>query len=515
MTQLKDTLLIVDDDASQLSVIAAIFEEQGFRVRTAPNGQSALLLLKSQPVSVLITDLKMPGMDGLSLLRACREINPGLEAVILTAHANTTTAFQAAKLGACHYIEKPYDIQQLTHAVQEAISRSSKGALRASAQSPSTVEVGRRSPYENIIGTSPKMQQVFHLVERAANSKATVLIRGESGTGKELIARALHQNSPRKDRPFVALNCGAIPETLLESELFGHEKGAFTGAIIQKKGRFELADQGTLFLDEIGHLSPALQVKLLRVLQEREFERIGGTKTVKVDVRVIAATNVDLERAVADQSFREDLYYRLRVIEIWLPPLRDRRDDLPALAHYLIQRYNAQNGKHITTLSADAWNLLYEHSWPGNVRELENAIERAIVLSDSHADTIHADLIAPNLALRKAVDKEQRAADTPAIAADLSWHLPERNGGNGRHGGNGHADEVDSIFEQTVNATERRLLLKALEETNGNLTRAATKLGLSLRSMRYYMKKHSISKHNWLPMLRQESDLLHRGKSSS
>ncbi|MCS6858953.1 MAG: sigma-54 dependent transcriptional regulator [Abditibacteriales bacterium] len=506
MTSPKDTLLIVDDNPSDLSVTAAIFEEQGFRVRTAPNGQSALLLLKSQPVNVLITDLKMPGMDGLSLLRACRQIRPDLEAVILTAHSTPTTAFQAAKLGACHYIEKPYDIKELTSAVQEAIRRSAHGALRPSAQAPSNVEVGRRSPYENIIGSSPKMQKVFQLVARAANSKATVLIRGESGTGKELIARALHQNSPRKDRPFVAINCGAIPDTLLESELFGHEKGAFTGALIQKKGRFELADQGTLFLDEIGHLSPALQVKLLRVLQEREFERIGGTKTIKVDVRVIAATNVDLERAVANHTFREDLYYRLRVIEIWLPPLRERREDLPDLVHYLIQRYNAQNGKRITTLSADAWNLLYEHSWPGNVRELENAIERAIVLSDSHADTIDTDLLAPNLALRRTTLQAPHPAPLPAAAAD--WFFPslEGNEGNGSSDDNECPDVTDSIFERAVNATERRLLLKALEQTNGNLTRAAAKLGLSLRSIRYYMKKHAISKQNWLPLLRQEQE---------
>jgi DNA-binding NtrC family response regulator len=483
-------------------VIAAIFEEQGFRVRTAPNGQSALLLLKSQPFSVLITDLKMPGMDGLRLLRACREIHPGLEAVILTAHANATTAFQAAKLGACHYIEKPFDVQQLTRAVTEAIARGgSKGAFRTSSQPFPAMDIVRRSPYENIIGESPKMTQVFNLVERAARSKATALIRGESGTGKELIARALHQNSDRVTRSFVALNCGAIPETLLESELFGHEKGAFTGAVIQKKGRFELADQGSLFLDEIGHLSPSLQVKLLRVLQEREFERVGGTKTVKVDVRVIAATNVDLERAVAESAFREDLYYRLRVIEIWLPPLRERLEDLPTLVYYLVQRYNVQNDKHITNLTADAWNLLYEHTWPGNVRELENAIERAIVLSDSHADTIHADLIAPNLSLRKTSLRGRALEERLSETVDAFMDKDSYHEGNGHHG---LPDEENSVFQQTVNSTERRLLLKALEETNGNLTRAAAKLGLSLRSIRYYMKKHTISKHNWLPMIRED-----------
>jgi transcriptional regulator with GAF, ATPase, and Fis domain len=340
-----------------------------------------------------------------------------------------------------------------------------------------------RALFPHIVGASAKMQEVFRLIERAAPSKATVLIRGESGTGKELVARALHQRSARSAEPFVAMNCGAIPETLLESELFGHERGAFTGATMQRKGRFELAAGGTLFLDEIGHLSPALQVKLLRVLQEREFERVGGTQTIKVDVRVIAATNVDLERAVADGAFREDLYYRLRVIEIFLPPLRERMEDLPALARYFLQRHNERNNKRISDLSAEAWGWLSRQAWQGNVRELENAIERAVVLSDSHADTISADLMDSSLRAQntKGDDRQRAAGKTQQV--------------------NVH-DATGSTFEQVINATERRLILKALAEANGNQTRAATRLGLSLRSLRHYMQKHGITKHNWLAMFR-------------
>lgn len=356
-----------------------------------------------------------------------------------------------------------------------------------------------RAPFFPIIGTSAKMQEVFRLIERAAPSKATVLIRGESGTGKELIARALHQRSARAGKPFIAVNCGALPETLLESELFGHERGAFTGATRQRKGRFELADGGTLFLDEIGHLSPALQVKLLRVLQEREFERVGGTQTIKVEVRIIAATHVDLERAVAGGTFREDLYYRLRVIEIYLPPLRERLEDLPALVHHCLRRYGEQNAKRITGLSAEAWDLLYAHPWSGNVRELENTLERAIVLADPHTDILSADLIAPSLCPPQRREEKRRAEETDP----LRWR---------------REDTTASLFQQVVGATERRLILQALEATGGNLTQAAARLGLSLRSVRYYMKKHSLSKQNWLMRREEErqkphsSSLLHQSR---
>ncbi|MCL6630140.1 MAG: sigma-54 dependent transcriptional regulator, partial [Armatimonadetes bacterium] len=354
------------------------------------NGRKALDVVSSEPdVNVMICDLIMPDLNGVEVLKSAKEINPQLSVVMITAHGTIKTAVDAMKLGAFDYITKPFDMDEIKLVVKNAAERSELLEENIHLKQ----ELKSRYSFEGIIGSSSKMQEVFKIVERVANSNATVLIRGESGTGKELIARAIHYNSPRAAKPFIAVSCAALPETLLESELFGYEKGAFTGAVGQKAGRFELAHQGTLFLDEVPEISPPVQVKLLRVLQEREFERVGGTKTIKVDVRLIAATNRDLEQLVAEGHFRPDLYYRLQVIQVFLPPLRERTEDIPLLVQHFIEKYNKENGKFVKGVTDETMDLLMKYRWPGNVRELENVIERGVVLADANEDLITPDLL--------------------------------------------------------------------------------------------------------------------------
>lgn len=384
------SILIVDDEPNIRRVLSAVFEKAGYQVYTAENGKKALDIISTeQNLDVVLCDLIMPDLNGVEVLKTAREINPRLSLIMITAHGTIKTAVDAMKLGAFDYITKPFDMDEIKLVVKNALERSQLLVENTQLKQ----ELKSRYRFDEIVGNSGKMQEVFKIIERVANSNATVLIRGESGTGKELVARAIHYNSPRASKPFIAVSCAALPETLLESELFGHEKGAFTGAVGQKAGRFELAHQGTLFLDEIPEISPAVQVKLLRALQEREFERVGGTKTVKVDVRLIAATNRDLEQLVADGQFRADLYYRLQVIQIFLPPLRERREDIPALVEHFIAKFNAQNNKNIRYATKEAMDLLMNYSWPGNVRELENAIERAVVLTDADSDLIEPDVL--------------------------------------------------------------------------------------------------------------------------
>lgn len=384
------TLLIVDDEPNIRRVLTAVFEKAGYRVLTAENGRKALDVVSSEPdVNVMICDLIMPDLNGVEVLKSAKEINPQLSVVMITAHGTIKTAVDAMKLGAFDYITKPFDMDEIKLVVKNAAERSELLEENIHLKQ----ELKSRYSFEGIIGSSSKMQEVFKIVERVANSNATVLIRGESGTGKELIARAIHYNSPRAAKPFIAVSCAALPETLLESELFGYEKGAFTGAVGQKAGRFELAHQGTLFLDEVPEISPPVQVKLLRVLQEREFERVGGTKTIKVDVRLIAATNRDLEQLVAEGHFRPDLYYRLQVIQVFLPPLRERTEDIPLLVQHFIEKYNKENGKLVKGVTDETMDLLMKYRWPGNVRELENVIERGVVLADANEDLITPDLL--------------------------------------------------------------------------------------------------------------------------
>jgi len=396
----KKSVLIVDDEPNIRRVLSAVFAKAGYEVFTAENGKKALDVISTEPsLDVMLCDLVMPDLNGVEVLRSAREINPRLSVVMITAHGTIKTAVDAMKLGAFDYITKPFDMDEIKLIVKNALERSRLLTENIHLKQ----ELQSRYRFDGIIGASRKMQEVFKIVERVANSNATVLIRGESGTGKELIARAIHYNSLRRDKPFIAVSCAALPETLLESELFGYERGAFTGAVGQKAGRFELAHHGTLFLDEIPDISPAMQVKMLRVLQEREFERVGGTKSVRVDVRLLAATNRDLERAVANGEFRPDLYYRLQVIQIFLPPLRERREDIPALVERFIEKFNKDNSKNVEFASSEAVDLLMKYSWPGNVRELENAIERGVVLADADSDAITPDLLPVSI---------QAAADT-------------------------------------------------------------------------------------------------------
>lgn len=382
-------LLVVEDQAGHRRVLEAHFSKS-YRVFTAEHGARALEIAAQHPIHLAIIDLILPGtLSGLEVLQQVLELHPHAMVILITARPTVRTAVQAMKEGAFDYVEKPIDLEELKAKVDSAAEKYRQIAqtVQVSQQPGDTLDL------TGIIGNSAPMQEVYKLIRQVAASNATVLLRGESGTGKELVARAIHRNSSRAKGPFVAVSCAALPETLLESELFGHEKNAFTGATSQKQGRFELAHQGTLFLDEIAEISPAVQVKLLRVLQEREFERLGGTKPIKVDVRLIAATNKDLKQLVERKAFREDLYYRLHVIEIYLPPLRERREDIPLLVEHFLNRFNQQNGRRLKGATPEAMELLMRYDWPGNVRELENTVERAVVLSDPDAEWLTPELL--------------------------------------------------------------------------------------------------------------------------
>lgn len=386
------SILIADDEPNIRRVLEATFQREGYEVMTAESGKKALDILKAnQSTDVLISDLIMPDINGVELLEIVRDTNPSVSVVMITAHGTIKTAVDAMRLGAFDYVTKPFDVDELKTLVKKAIER------RQIASPDSTVKEKLKNAYkfDRIIGASPRMKEILEVVGRVANSRASVLIRGESGTGKESIARAIHFNSPRANNSLVAVACIALSENLLESELFGHEKGSFTGALAQKAGRFEMAHRGTLFLDEIGDIPHPVQMKLLRVLQEREFERVGGSKTIKVDVRLITATNQDLEDLVRKGDFREDLLYRLKVVEIVLPPLRERKEDIPALVAHFVERYGQEDGRSITGAGKDFLKAFEAYSWPGNIRELENAIERACVLADPGARELTADLLPP------------------------------------------------------------------------------------------------------------------------
>lgn len=394
-------MLVADDEPSIRRVLEAIFTKDGYRVHIAENGRKALDVAGKEPISVLITDLIMPDMNGVDLLKKVREKRPDVVVIMVTAYGTIKTAVDAIRYGAAEYITKPFDVDEIRAVVARAVQARQNEAVPA-AQRPAEARGRQGAPSRGpsrsdekqmILGKSAPMQEVWEVVRRAAASRATVLIRGESGTGKELVARALHQQSDRASGPFVAVSCAALPETLLESELFGHEKNSFTGAVNQRIGRFEMANDGTLFLDEIGDISASVQIKLLRVLQERAFERIGGSQTVKVNVRVVAATNADLEGLSAEGKFRSDLYYRLHVIQITMPPLRDRVEDIPDLAQEFLRRFAVENSRIPMSLAADALAVLERYPWPGNVRELENVMERCVVMSEPDASSVTVDLL--------------------------------------------------------------------------------------------------------------------------
>ena len=373
-----ETILIVDDEKNYLLVLEALLVDAGYEVITCDNAREALEVTTSHDLDLVITDMRMPGVDGMEFLAQLRGLQPEIPVIMMTAYATVEKAVEAMKRGAFDYVTKPFKNEELILTIRKALEMHRlKQENRLLSQ-----ELQERFKFGNIVGKSKLMRQLYEIIEKVAQTRASVLITGESGTGKELIARAIHFNSPRSDKPFVSVNCSALPETLLESELFGHERGAFTGAVTRRRGRFELAHSGTLFLDEVGDMSPALQVKLLRVLQEMRFERVGGTATLQVDARLVAASNRDLKREVEFRRFREDLYYRLKVVHINVPPLRERRDDIPLLVHHFLRKVARANGLPVKNLSHEALKYLYQYDWLGNVRELENVIERAVILCE-------------------------------------------------------------------------------------------------------------------------------------
>ncbi|UCG13839.1 MAG: sigma-54-dependent Fis family transcriptional regulator [Deltaproteobacteria bacterium] len=375
-----ETILIVDDEKNYLLVLEALLTDVGYEVITTDSAKDALGLTETHDLDLVITDMRMPGLDGMEFLARLRSRQPELPVIMMTAYATVEKAVEAMKRGAFDYITKPFKNEELKLTIRKAIEMH-----RLMQQNRLlSQELQERFRFDNIVGKSKVMRQVYEVIEKVAQTRASVLITGESGTGKELIARSIHFNSQRRDKPFISVNCSALSETLLESELFGHERGAFTGAIMQRKGRFELAHGGSLFLDEVGDMSPSLQVKLLRVLQEMAFERVGGSKTLKVDARLITASNRDLRREVETGRFREDLYYRLKVVHIKVPPLRQRRDDIPLLVHHFLEKVAKANSISVKDVSQEALRYMYQYDWVGNVRELENVVERAVILCDGN-----------------------------------------------------------------------------------------------------------------------------------
>jgi two-component system response regulator AtoC len=425
-------LLFIDDEATLRGLMAERLAERGFEVVEAESGERALELLDQFAFDIVITDLRLPGIDGSRVIEAARERYPGIVAIVITGFGTVKDAVDAIKRGASDFIAKPFQFDELMHVLQKAMEQRRLTTENAYLRS----QLEERHRFGNILGHSRPMQKLFHLLETVARSNSTILITGETGTGKEVVARAIHHNSARKEQRFVALNCSAIPETLLEAELFGHVRGAFTGAVGARQGRFEQAHKGTLFLDEVGTMSTALQMKLLRALQEREFERIGDSQTIKVDVRVIAATNSELSKMVAEGTFREDLYYRLHVIPIQLPPLRERRDDIPVLVKHFLEKFAPGMAMQV---EQGAMRALMAYQWPGNVRQLENAIERAVALSAGRREVAVTDLPAevqttPETTEAPFVDFPDSGIDLPAYLAqierDLIQRSLDRTGGN-------------------------------------------------------------------------------------
>ena len=461
------TVLIADDELNLRKVLCALLARDGHETVAVPDGSAALEMIEGGGIDIVITDLRMPGMDGLALLRAVKSVDPGLPVIVITAHGSVDTAVSAMKEGAFDYITKPFDRDELKLAVRKAASVRIVSQARLQ-------DGGDQAGRYQIIGQSARMKDIYAIIEKVAATPSTVLITGESGTGKELVASALHENSQRQDQPFIKVNCAAIPKDLMESEFFGYERGAFTGAVSSKPGRFELADHGTLFLDEIAEIPPAMQVKLLRALQEGEFERVGGIRSIKVDVRVVAATNRDLAREIEAQNFREDLYYRLNVVPIALPALRDRKEDIPLLVQAFVNKYNKRLGKSVKGMTDDALARLAGYGWPGNIRELENVVERTLLFADS--ELIDAADLPEDLR-----QSEVRTIAIPRIVRPEP--LPTMEAG---------AATMKDIVKQATVEIERDLIQKALDETGGNVTRAATLLGISRKGLQNKMKEFGL-----------------------
>jgi two-component system response regulator PilR (NtrC family) len=455
-----EKILVVDNEKSMREILSIALRKEGYFIETADDGDTALKILSKENFDLILTDVKMPRMNGLTLLHEAKTLSPETIIIMMTAYASTETAVGAMKEGAYDYLTKPFQLEEVKLIIQNALER--RRLRRENLQLKQALK--GRSDFSQILGKSQAMQGVLEKVQKVADQRANILILGESGTGKELIARAIHFNSSRKDSPFVTVNCGALPEPLLESELFGHMKGSFTGAISNKEGLFEVAHEGSIFLDEIGDAPLSIQVKLLRVLQEKEFRRVGGTKDIHVDVRIIAATNQDLVKLISEGKFREDLFYRLDVIPIVIPPLREHLEDIPILIDAFIKRFNLELGKEITGIENEALRGLMRRDWKGNVRELENCLERAVALSTEKILT--------------ASDLGGVEVPTKAEGLFLS-SFPS-------------IPELGLDLEASIGRLEKELLIKALEETNGVQTEAAKRLNISFRSFRYRVQKHGI-----------------------
>jgi two-component system response regulator AtoC len=455
--------LIVDDEQNLRKVLAAMLKREGYEVAVAENGVQALAELRKNGADVVVTDQVMPQMGGLELLKAVLAEFADVPVIVITAHGTVDSAVEAIKLGAFDYITKPFEQDELKAVIAKAVKTHDLSGSNI----PASDERARAA----LVGASVAMQDVFKVIEKVADTPSTVLITGESGTGKELVATALHSGSSRRNKPFIRINCAAIPKDLMESELFGYERGAFTGAVTSKPGRFELADGGSLFLDEIAEIPVEMQVKLLRALQESEFERVGGIKTLKVDVRLIAATNRDLKKEIGEGRFREDLYYRLDVVPIVLPPLRERADDIPMLVRHFVEKYNKRLNKKVQGLEPDALEVLQEYGWPGNIRELENMMERMILFADGP------------LILAKDLPEPLKEADTVKIPLSTIAASIEQGVGDA---------SMKDIVRQAAAELERDLIGKALLETGGNVTQAAKKLKISRKSLQNKMKEFGL-----------------------
>ena len=455
---MNNSILVIDDEEIMREILEALLTREGYQVRLAPTAAEGLDLARAMPFDAAIVDVMLPGMDGIAALDELKKIDDDLPVLMITAFASVENAIAAMKRGAFDYITKPFKNDEVLVVLRNALAQrrlvAENKALRQNLQA-------HANHLGEIIGRSPRMRQVFDLIIQAAPSRTTILINGESGTGKELVARALHQNSSRADRAFITVNSGNLPPDLLESNLFGHVKGAFTGAVYPKKGLFELADKGTIFFDEIGNIPVETQAKLLRVIQEREFMRLGGVETIKVDVRIVAATNVDLRRMVDEGKFREDLYYRLHVITVDLPPLRDRKDDIPLLVQHFLDKYGQENGKPDLELSPETLDMLFEYDWPGNVRELENVIERAVVLSTN--SRIDVDLVPDHVRSSKRFQMPQFVVPPEGIS-----------------------------FRDVITDFEKRLIESTLEAAGGVQKRAAELLHIKPTTLNEMIKRHDI-----------------------
>lgn len=453
------SILVVDDEPSIREFLQIMLEREGYEVSCAEDGREAINLFEKNPFDVVLADIRMPRMTGFEVLNRIKELSPETKVIMITAFASLESAVESMKVGAYDYITKPFNVDEVKRTVGNAL-QSREGAEDGLQRKR---EKGNLEFFEGMISVSPEMHRIFALIPKAASSKANVLITGESGTGKELVARAIHNHSPRREGPFVTMNCGGVPEQLLESELFGYTKGSFTGAVSDKMGLFQAAHGGTIFMDEIGDLPLPLQVKLLRIVQERSFKPVGGTQEIKVDVRIISATNINLEEQVINGAFREDLFYRLNVIQVRIPPLRERKADIPLLARHFLKQYSQELGKEIRTISSYALKVLLDYSFPGNVRELENIVERSVALETSNI------ILPESLTLSRYKNESKKSefieTDIPPEGIDLA---------------------------EAVGTLEKRLLLKALEKTNGEMKKAAKLLHIPYRAIRYRLEKYGI-----------------------